>query len=130
MITGVSRVVVPVDDQDEAKRFWIDKVGFELAYDETYGQERWLEVRPPNGSPVLVLAARSAGEQKPEVRDELPHSNIFFTCDDIQQTFEEMTARGVTFPAPPSQQHFGWWSMFEDHEGTRYALSPTSRDGG
>jgi hypothetical protein len=23
---------------------------------------------------------------------------------------------------PPSEQHFGWWSLFEDNEGTRYAL--------
>jgi hypothetical protein len=23
---------------------------------------------------------------------------------------------------PPARQHFGWWALFEDNEGTRYAL--------
>jgi hypothetical protein len=24
--------------------------------------------------------------------------------------------------APPERQHFGWWALFEDPDGTRYAL--------
>ena len=34
----------------------------------------------------------------------------------------ELRARGVEFPLPPARQHFGWWALFEDNEGTRYAL--------
>lgn len=125
MISGVAKVVLEVGDQDEAKAFWVERLGFDLVYDETYGDERWVEVRPPSGAPVLVLHRRAPGDSRPEVRDELPHSNVFFTCDDLAATYDELTARGVAFPAPPAQMHFGWWSMFEDQEGTRYALSPT-----
>ena len=32
------------------------------------------------------------------------------------------TERGVEFMAPPAQMHFGWWALFSDQEGTRYAL--------
>jgi len=28
----------------------------------------------------------------------------------------------VKFPLSPSRQQFGWWALFEDNEGTRYAL--------
>jgi hypothetical protein len=35
--------------------------------------------------------------------------------------FAELGERGVRFPAPP-EMHFGWWPMFEDPEGTRFAL--------
>jgi predicted enzyme related to lactoylglutathione lyase len=45
-----------------------------------------------------------------------------FRCDDLQATHEELTARGVEFPRPLVQQRFGWWSMFNDTEGNRYAL--------
>jgi hypothetical protein len=31
-------------------------------------------------------------------------------------------ARGVEVPVPPERQHFGWWALFEDPDGTRYAL--------
>jgi catechol 2,3-dioxygenase-like lactoylglutathione lyase family enzyme len=93
MISAVAKVVVPVLDQDRAKAFWTDSVGFEARRDETFGDERWIEVAP-----------------------------VFFTCDDIQATYRELTERGVAFPLPPSRQHFGWWSLFEDPDGTRYAL--------
>ena len=56
MISGVSKVVVPVDDQERARDFWTTKLGFEVVRDESYGDERWVEVRPPDGSPVLVLS--------------------------------------------------------------------------
>ena len=122
MIAGVSQVVVLVDNQEEAKAFWTERVGFELAKDETYGDERWVEVRPPEGTPVLILSPRPAGEAKRVVPDEHPHSPVFFTCEDIQETYRELSDRGVEFPTPPTEMHFGWWAMFADQDGSRYAL--------
>jgi hypothetical protein len=46
---------------------------------------------------------------------------VFFSCDDIEETYRELRDRGVEFPAPPAQMHFGWWSMLSDQDGTRYA---------
>ena len=61
MISGIGKVVVPVDDQERAKEFWTQRMGFELRRDESYGDERWIEVGPPDGAPVLVLSpARAA----------------------------------------------------------------------
>lgn len=122
MISKVAKVVVPVDDQEEAKKYWTELMGFEASRDETFGDERWIEVSPPSGSPVLVLSKRTPSDTRPPVPDLLPHSPVLFTCDDINQTFEELTARGVVFSAPPAEMHFGWWAMFEDPEGTRFAL--------
>lgn len=122
MITGVRKVLVPVDDQERAKEFWAEVTGFELVRDETIGEERWIEVEPPDRSVVLVLSRRPADEPRREVPDVLPHSNVFFDCEDIEQTYDELSERGASFPAPPAEMHFGWWSMFEDWEGTRFAL--------
>lgn len=122
MIKGVRKVIVPVDDLDKAKEFWTTKLGFDATFDQTYGDERWLEVTPPDRSVILTLSPRSPDEPRREVRDQLPHSDVFFNCDDINQTYQELTARGVRFPTPPERQQFGWWSLFEDNDGTRYAL--------
>jgi lactoylglutathione lyase len=122
MITGVRKIVVPVDDQERAKEFWTSNVGFELRRDESYGDERWIEVSPPDGSPLLVLSPRAAEDPRREVPEELPHSPVFFNCEDIEQTHRDMTERGVTFPLPPRKMHFGWWALFEDDDGTRHAL--------
>jgi len=122
MIEGVSKIVVPVDDQERAKEFWTDRMGFELRRDETYGDERWIEVSPPNQDLLLALSQRTADEVRSGVPDQLPHSPVFFNCADIQKTHAELTERGVVLPAPPERQHFGWWALFEDPDGTRYAL--------
>jgi lactoylglutathione lyase len=122
MISAVSKVIVPVEDQQRATEFWTERVGFELARDEAYGEERWVEVSPPGGGPVLVLSPRLPGQPRPEVPETLPHSPVFFTCEDLQHAYGELGERGVEFPAPPAQMRFGWWSMFVDQDGTRYAL--------
>jgi predicted enzyme related to lactoylglutathione lyase len=122
MITGIGKVVVPVDDQERAKEFWTTQVGFELHRDESYGEERWIEVSPPNGGPLLVLSSRAPGEPRGAAPDGLPHSPVFFNCEDIERTFDELRERGVRFPLPPQREHFGWWALFEDPDGTRYAL--------
>jgi predicted enzyme related to lactoylglutathione lyase len=123
VISGVGKVVIDVADQERAKVFWTETMGFELLQDAPYGNERWLEVRTPDKvtSLVLTLAAEGAGE-RPAVPEGLPTSNVMFRCDDLQATYQELTARGVAFPQPPVRMPFGWWSMFSDAEGNRFAL--------
>ena len=122
MVEGVSQVVVEVDDQDRALRFWTETMEFDLARDAPYGEERWLEVRTRDKATVLVLQPRQG--DRPTASDELPTSNIFFYCDDLPRTYDELRARGVEFAQPPVHQSWGWWSMFEDQEGNRFALAP------
>lgn len=127
MISGVRKIIIPVDDEEGAQEFWTSRLGFEVTRDERYGEgQRWLEVAPPNRSVVLVLSRRHPEDRRPDVPPQLPHSPVFFECDDIQQTHRELTARGVTFPAAPMKMPFGWWAMFEDNDGTRYALSQSN----
>jgi predicted enzyme related to lactoylglutathione lyase len=123
MITAVSQVIVEVGDQDRAKEFWTEVIGFEVTTDAPYGEgRRWIEVAPPDGSPLLVLSPRPADQVRRDVPDDLPHSPVFFTCDDIEATHAELGQRGVEFTTPPTKMDFGWWAVFEDNEGTRYAL--------
>jgi predicted enzyme related to lactoylglutathione lyase len=123
MIGGVTQVVVEVQDQDRALGFWTEQLGFELVQDAPYGAERWLEVRTPDKAVTLVLELRQ-GERPTAPHPSLPTSNVMFYAEDLQQTYDELTARGVEFPQPPVEQPFGWWSLFADPEGNRFALVP------
>ena len=87
------------------------------------GRKRWLEVRTPDKAVVVVLALRKGPRPTPP-DPSLPTSNVFFYAEDLQQTHQELTARGVEFPLPPVQQPFGWWSLFQDSDGNRFALVP------
>lgn len=123
MITGIRKIVLPVDDEQRALEFWTARLGFTVVCDQPYGDnQRWIEVAPADRSVVLILSRRPPGEPVRSVPDVLPHSPVFFNADDIRKTHAELSARGVRFAAEPVQMPFGWWAMFEDHEGTRYAL--------
>jgi lactoylglutathione lyase len=122
VIEGVSKIVIEVGDQGRALAFWTETLGFELHQDTSYGEERWVEVRTPDRRLILVLSPRQVDRSR--VNDTLPTSDVFFYCDDLAETYEGLRSRGVAFPQPPVELSFGWWSMFEDHEGNRYALHP------
>ncbi|HKF14715.1 MAG TPA: VOC family protein [Gaiellaceae bacterium] len=122
MVRGIHQVVLEVADQDRALAFWTGLLGFALVRDERYRDERWLEVRTPDNTVTVVLSLRE-GEVS-TAPNEVPTSNLFFYCDDLPGTYEELRTRGVEFPQPPVQQPFGWWSMFQDSEGNRFALTP------
>jgi hypothetical protein len=47
------------------------------------------------------------------------HAKVAVPVDDQDAG---LGVRGVPFAAQPASLHFGWWSMFEDPEGTRFAL--------
>lgn len=123
MIGGVHAVVVEVEDQERAKRFWTESLGFEVAQDAPYGEERWLEVRAPDKAVTVILDLRTG--PRPTAPDpSLPTAGVSFYTNDLQETHAELAARGVSFPQPPVQQPFGWWSVFEDPDGNRFALVP------
>ncbi|HET6288094.1 MAG TPA: VOC family protein [Amycolatopsis sp.] len=130
-IRGVHKIVVGVTDQERAKRFWSQVVGFEVTTDVPYDDKgnRWVEVTSADGATALVLSTAPEDLKRFEVRDELPTANFFFYADDVERTYEELSAKGLEFAARPEKQPWGWWAMFTDSEGNRFALqekNPTS----
>ncbi|MEU3273363.1 VOC family protein [Saccharomonospora sp. NPDC006951] len=122
-IRGVSKVVIGVADQQRAMDFWVKTLGFTVTTDAAYGEdgERWIEVTAPDGNTVLILSLDREGRFKADGQQGRPNSNFFFYADDIERTYAELS-KGVEFPAKPEKQPWGWWSMFTDSEGNRFAL--------
>ena len=77
VIGGVSKVVIEVEDQERAKRFWTETLGFEVVQDAPYGEERWLEVCTPDKAVAVVLDVRKGPRPAPQDRG-LPTSNVSF----------------------------------------------------
>ncbi len=121
-IRGANKIVVGVRDQERAKRFWTELVGFSVTTDAEYGDGRWVEVTTADGHTTLILSVDPDGTYRHATRDEVPNANPFFYADDIEKTYEELTARGVDFVVKPSHEPWGWWAMFADSEGNRFAL--------
>jgi lactoylglutathione lyase len=125
MISNVAKVVVPVDDQQAAVEFWTTTMGFSVVRDDTYADERWIEVKPPNQDLPLVLSLRP-DEPRRTVPDGLPHSDLLFNCADIEQTHAELSRRGVKFPnrRPNSSSAGGRCSKTDDRNQADQPLTP------
>jgi catechol 2,3-dioxygenase-like lactoylglutathione lyase family enzyme len=55
-ISGIQVVSIPVSDQDRARDFYVNVLGFELLADTAMGPDmRWVQVRPRGGSTSVTL---------------------------------------------------------------------------
>ena len=83
-ITQVGTVMIPVEDQDRAIAFYLDKLGFEKLADTPFGRgDRWVEVAPPGASTTIALVtpregnprgSRRAWASRPRTRTPTMHS--------------------------------------------------------
>ncbi|MBM0207193.1 VOC family protein [Micromonospora sp. STR1s_5] len=120
MLRGISKVRIGVRDQERAKQFWVETMRCDVVQDETYGNERWLEVSLPDG---VVLVLELADEPDATIPPGQPNTPIFLACDDVDATWQELAARGVVFLQEPIDMPFGRWALMEDSEGNRLPLT-------
>ena len=118
MIESVRIVSVPVSDQERARSFYVDALGFELRQDVGWGDGmRWVEVATENSPTSLTLVTWF---------DSMPPGSLqglVVTTSDIHRTHEELAARGVPFDFPPREMP-GWTqAVFRDPDGNGLVLS-------
>jgi serine phosphatase RsbU (regulator of sigma subunit)/predicted enzyme related to lactoylglutathione lyase len=93
-------VNVYVRDQDRSLRFYLDQLGFHLAFDaKLQDGERWVAVSPPDGTAVLALVApkRESMQYKLIGRS----TQVVFVTEDVAAKFVEWSKRGVKFLHTP-----------------------------
>ena len=119
MIKAVKFVSIPVKDQDRALEFYTKKLGFKIMTDQPFdGNQRWIELGVPGGETKVVLFTPDGH------RDRIgTFSNVVFVSDDVEKTYQELSARGVEFQQPPTKESWGTSSVFKDQDGNLFALS-------
>lgn len=132
MITRLGVAGVYVNDYEEAKNFFVDKLGFELRQDvKMENGFRWLTVGPP-ASPEFQLHLSVPG---PPMHDEETAASIralmakgalsagAWNTDDCRKTYEEYSERGVEFLQEPQERPYGVEAVFRDNSGNWYSLN-------
>lgn len=130
MIKSISHISVPVLDQDSAKDFYTNKLGFVVHADDRVGDFRWLVVGPaeqPEIGFVLMQPGGPQGDAETErmMRELIAKGNIgvgVLTTDDCQRTYEELRANGVEFIAEPAERPYGIEAIFRDDSGNWFSL--------
>jgi serine phosphatase RsbU (regulator of sigma subunit)/catechol 2,3-dioxygenase-like lactoylglutathione lyase family enzyme len=89
-----------VRDQDRSLRFYLDQLGFHLAFDtRLQSGDRWVAVSPPDGSAILSLVVPKPKSQEYKLIGRSTH--VVFVTEDVTAKFQEWARRGVRFQQTP-----------------------------
>ena len=132
MITKHSHSTIYVTDQDRAKKFYTDTLGFEVRDDVTMGTFRWLTVAPKTQPDTcLVLMPIGPGPMLSETQAaqlrELVEAGVIgggvLETDDCKRDHAELVAKGVHFAREPKEMPYGIEALFRDDSGNFFSLT-------
>jgi catechol 2,3-dioxygenase-like lactoylglutathione lyase family enzyme len=131
MIKRISHVNVFVLDQERAKKFYTEKLGFEVRSDTTMDGFRWLTVGSRNQPDVDLLLARPAPpmfneEDAESLRGLIAKGSIsggVIETDDCRRDYEDLRAKGVTFLQEPADRPYGVEALLRDDSGNWFSLT-------
>lgn len=121
MIDKIGKITVYVQDQDQAKEFWLNKLGFVLKLEQPMRPNaKWIEVGPSdNEFTTLVLYSKAAMEQQQPSK--VAHPSVLFSTTDIESAYESMVQKGVKV-GEMLKMPFGTMFTFFDQDGNEYLL--------
>jgi catechol 2,3-dioxygenase-like lactoylglutathione lyase family enzyme len=122
-ITSIDVISVPVSDQQRAKRWYTEQLGFRLIRDEPMGPDaRWIQVGPQGdtgASLVLVtwFPTMAPGSLK---------GTVIGTAD-LEATIGELKGRGVRIEGEIEEAPWGRFVTLEDPDGNEFVLQAPPR---
>jgi catechol 2,3-dioxygenase-like lactoylglutathione lyase family enzyme len=120
-ITGVQVLSLPVSDQDRARDFYVDVLGFELLQDTEMGPGmRWVQVAPRGGATTITLVTwfdtMPAGSNR----------GLVLETDDLDGDVARLRELGQDFPEGIQQQPWGRFVTLADPDGNGLVLQETA----
>lgn len=130
MITNIAIASVFVQDVDASRDFYVDVLGFELKDDITLGDGyRWCTVNHPSQPELAVNLTVPGPPFSPEFVDAMRReqaggglNGLGMHVDDCQQTYEELSAKGVEFLQKPEERPYGVEALCRDNSGNWIVL--------
>lgn len=119
MIKMIKFLGIPVKDQDRALVFYTEKLGFTIRTDAPFNEkQRWIELALPGAQTGITLFTPEGQEDRVGT-----FINTSWAVDDIDRTYEDLSAKGVEFDGPPQKQPWGSFVCMKDSEGNSIILS-------
>jgi len=124
------RVVgLPVQDQEQALKFYTEKLGFVKKRDLPLGEgNRWLTVVPreeQDGPELLLEPAPNHFEPTKVYQNALKDAGIPYTqfrVDNVQDEYERLVSLGVEFGMKPTEMGTTKFAMFDDTCGNNILI--------
>ncbi|GEL06221.1 VOC family protein [Rummeliibacillus stabekisii] len=97
MINNVGQIMLYVDDQDKAKEFWTEKVGFSVISEEDNGQGmKWIEIAPNKEAETSIILHNKEliAKMSPELNLGTP--SLMFFSNNFEGLYSDLSNKHVT----------------------------------
>jgi catechol 2,3-dioxygenase-like lactoylglutathione lyase family enzyme len=122
-------ISLPVSDQERAKSFYQDILGFKVTADFIMGNaeageragNRWVTLLPPGGGPSITLTTWFE-DLRPGVM------KLSLSTADVEKTYRELKAKGVIPNNEISDATWGKWFSIDDSDGNNWLITQNPRE--
>ena len=133
MFSCISISPMYVTDQEEALRFYVDTLGFEVEADVDFGHMWWLTIHLPSDPDRAVLLQRigdqtpTAGAETADMLRELTErgaaSWMILATDDCHGTHAKLVAAGAEVVEEPTERPYGVDMAIRDPFGNQIRIT-------
>ncbi|MDH4423342.1 MULTISPECIES: VOC family protein [Bacillus] len=97
MINNVGQIMLYVNNQDEVKEFWTEKVGFIVISEEDNGQGmRWIEIAPTKEAETSIVLHNKELIAKMQPELNLGTPSLMFFSKDFDRLYSDLVNKNVT----------------------------------
>ncbi len=104
---------LPIDNMEEAKDFYGNKLGLNLKFD--FSDKGMSAFNVGSEEPAIIL------KDKNKFPDAKP--TIWFVVDNVMETYNDLKGKGIKFLSEPFRIHTGKAVEFEDPFGNRLGIT-------
>jgi catechol 2,3-dioxygenase-like lactoylglutathione lyase family enzyme len=132
MIQRLTFTQIYVLDQDAARDFYVDKLGFEVRSDAHMDNGfRWLTVGLKSQPEIQIILMKIDGpnldkDTAASLRRLLEQGILcggVLETSDCRQDYEDLKAKGVEFSSPPVDRFYGIEAVMKDNSGNWFSLT-------
>ena len=126
MIDAIATVCVFVNDQDKAKTFYTETLGFEVRQDSPMGASRWIAVAPKGARTEIILY--KLDENWEHYRQVMGKSQaLTFNVTDMKALHADLKSKGVRITQEPDPQPWGTYMMILDQDDNALLMVETPK---
>lgn len=121
MISKVGQIMVYVNNQDQAVKFWTEMVGFQVIAEENNGEMRWIEIAPTKEAETSIILHNKELVAKMSPGMNLGTPSLMFFTEHFDALHSHLTSHNITVGEVvnlPSGRVFN----FADYEENYFAV--------
>lgn len=122
MINKIAKITIYVNNQEEAKKFWVEKLNFTVKFEQAMGPSmKWLEVAPNNNEFTSFVLYDKNLMLKQNPKTNVAHPTVILSTTDIENAYKKMKDNGVEV-GELQVMPYGKMFDFKDQDENEYLL--------